>query len=139
MIVADTFPLEIVTPSRVLYRGDVEMVRAPGTAGSFQVFPGHIPLVGTLEVGELDVREPGQAERVVALSSGFVEVLRSGVSILAESAEFPEDIDVGRAEQAVERARERLHPTTEGVDRVRADIALQRALNRLRIARRSLG
>jgi F-type H+-transporting ATPase subunit epsilon len=135
--VADTFPLEITTPSRVLYSGEVEMVRAPGTAGSFQVFPGHMPLVSTLEIGELDIREPGQDERVVALSTGFIEVLRGGVSVLVESAELPDEIDLKRAEEAAERARERLHPSTESVDRLRADMALQRAMNRIRIARRT--
>ncbi len=134
---ADTFSLEVIAPNRVVYSGEVEMVRAPGTAGSFQVLPGHLPLVSTLEVGELDLREPGQPDQVVALSGGFVEVLRGGVCVLAESAEFGHEIDIERARQAEARARERLQALSREVDRTRADAALNRAMNRLRLAGRT--
>lgn len=134
---ADTFPIKIVTPSRVFYQGEVEMVRAPGTLGSFQVLPRHIPLMSMLEIGELDVREPGKAERAVAVGGGFIEVLRSGVNVIAESAEFSDEIDIARAEEAAKRAKERLAAVKEYVERERAELALQRAMNRLHVAKRA--
>jgi F-type H+-transporting ATPase subunit epsilon len=147
--VPGTFPLEIVTPTRILYNGDVAMVRAPGTQGSFQVFPGHTPLISTLEIGEIDVRLADGTERAIATSGGFVEVLRTGVTVLAETAEFAEEIDRKRAEEAVDRAKQLLeHRRT--VERVASDAAkhdagmesekaLLRAINRLRVAGRSQG
>ncbi len=134
---ADTFPIVIITPSRVFYRGDVEMVRAPGTIGSFQVLPGHLPLMSTLEVGELDIREPGKDDRPVALGGGFIEVMRDGVNVIAESAEFSDEIDIARAEEAAKRARERLEGAKADIDRERAELALQRAMNRLHVAKKA--
>lgn len=134
---ADTFPIVIITPSRVFYRGDVEMVRAPGTIGSFQVLPGHLPLMSTLEIGELDIREPGKDDRAVALSGGFIEVLRDGVNVIAVSAEFADEIDLARAEEAAKRAQERLEAAKGNVDRERAELALQRAMNRLHVAKKA--
>jgi len=145
--VPGTFPLEIVTPTRILFQGEVEMLRAPGTLGSFQVFPGHAPLISTLEVGEIDIRLPGGKERAIATSGGFVEVLRKGVTVLAETAEFAEEIDKARAEQAVARAKQQLEhlrttarvkaeAATRQVSDAEVEMALIRALNRLRVAQR---
>ena len=129
-----TFELRIVTPTRTLFEGQVEMVRAPGAEGSFQVFPRHLPLVSTLEVGEIDFRVTDGGDRTAATSGGFVEILRSGVTVLAESAEFGEEIDLERAEEAARRARERLAAKDADIDSDRAKGALRRALNRLRTA-----
>lgn len=141
-----TFRLEIVTPTRILFEGDVEMLRAPGSVGSFQVFPGHAPLISTLEVGEIDLRLPGGKERAIATSGGFVEVLKTGVTVLAETAEFAEEIDRTRAEQAVARAKQQLQhlrtaarikqEATRHTTDAEVEMALIRALNRLRVAQR---
>ena len=131
-----TIPLEIVTPTRVLYTGDVEMFRAPGTLGSFQVFPRHLPFMTTLEIGQIDIRLPDGTQRAIATSGGFVEVLRRGITVLAETAEFAEDIDAERAERARQRAFERLQAHEEDTDRTRAELALARAMNRLKVAKR---
>ena len=109
--------------------------RAPGTMG--HPGPGHLPLMSTLEIGELDIREPGKDDRAVALSGGFIEVLRDGVNVIAESAEFADEIDLARAEEAAKRARERLEAAKENIDRERAELALQRAMNRLHVAKKA--
>ena len=137
MTVADRIPLEIITPQRVVYRGDVQMFRAPGTLGSFQVFPRHAPLLSTLEIGEIDIRQPDGAEHAIATSGGFVEVLGSGITVLAETAEFAGEIDQKRAEDARARAEQRLGTRGDAtIDRARAEAALARAVNRLKVARR---
>jgi F-type H+-transporting ATPase subunit epsilon len=130
-----TFKLEIVTPQRLLYRGEVESLRAPGVQGGFGVLARHIPFLTALTAGEIIIREAGGVKHV-STSGGFVEVLKSGVTVLAETAEFAVEIDAERAEQARGRAKERLQQRSEEIDRARAEAALARALNRLRVAQR---
>ena len=127
------FKLEIVTPEQVLYEGEVEGVRAPGKLGSFEVLAGHIPYLSLLEIGEVSFREGG-VRRYLATSGGVLEVLRTGVTVLLETAEWAEEIDVERAERARDRARQRLSERSPDLDIPRAEAALQRALNRLRVA-----
>lgn len=125
------FPLEIVTPARMVYDGEVSSLRAPGVEGDFEVLVGHIPFLTTLRIGMMTIREGG--ERVVyAVSGGFVEVLRHRVTVIAESAERAQDIDVERARQAEMRARQRLAERAANIDTARAHVSLTRALNRLR-------
>ncbi|OGG44375.1 MAG: ATP synthase F1 subunit epsilon [Candidatus Handelsmanbacteria bacterium RIFCSPLOWO2_12_FULL_64_10] len=131
-----TFNLEIVTPQRLFYRGEVEGLRAPGVMGSFGVLARHIPFLTALTVGEVILQEPGGVRRRVSTSGGFVEVLKAGVTVLAETAEFAEEIDRGRAEQSRQRARERLRQRSAEIDRARAEAALARAVNRLRVVQR---
>ncbi len=135
--------LEIITPTRTLYSGEVSMVRAPGSLGLFQVLPGHHPMISTLEIGRIDFREPDGEERIAATSDGYVEVLDNTVTVLASTAEFADEIDIDRAKEALERAKERLHetvteelPADERVsEQAKLERAMLRALNRLRIAR----
>lgn len=126
-----SFSLRIVTPSKTLFSGDVASLKAPGSEGSFGVLANHASMVASLTTGELDFVEDGDRRRL-ATSGGFVEVSGEGVTILAETAEFNEDIDVNRAEASRERARQRLADSTN--DRARAEAALGRALNRLKVA-----
>jgi F-type H+-transporting ATPase subunit epsilon len=126
-----SFPLRIVTPAKTLYAGDVASLQAPGTEGSFGVLSNHAPMVASLTTGTIDFVEDGD-RRNLATSGGFVEVSADGVTVLAETAEFNDDIDVNRAEASRERARQRLTDGTH--DRVRAEAALQRAMNRLKVA-----
>jgi F-type H+-transporting ATPase subunit epsilon len=129
-----TFELEIVTPERTVYEGTVESLRAPGSNGGFGVLARHHPMLAALTFGQILVREPGQRDPVrMATSGGFVEVQRSRVTVLAETAEPAGEIDVARAEAARERARERLGRRQDpDVDAARAEAALARAINRLR-------
>ncbi len=129
------FALEVVTPERVAYSGQVTSLQAPGSEGSFGVLAGHIPLLTGLQIGRLRFVEAAGNKVQMAISGGFVEVGREQVSVLAETAERIEEIDVERAESARQRAEERLaqaHTGREEIDVARAQAALSRALNRLR-------
>ena len=127
------FQLDIVTPQRTVYSGAVESLRAPGSEGGFGVLVGHLPMLASLQVGPVYFVEEGGASRQMAISGGFAEVQRDRVTLLAETAEFAEEIDVERARAAQDRARSRLDQTDE-VDTARALASLTRALNRLKVA-----
>ena len=128
------YQLEIVTPSGTVYSGSVESLQAPGSLGSFGVLARHARMISGMATGRLAFTEEGAGEaRAMACSGGFVEVLGDRVTVLAETAEFGEEVDLARAEAARDRARRRL--AREGVvDRARAEAALARALVRIRIA-----
>ena len=125
-----SFSLRIITPARTLYTGDVASLKAPGTEGSFGVLANHAPMVASLTTGKIDFVDDGD-RRNLATSGGFVEVSAEGVTVLAETAEFNDDIDVARAEASRDRARQWLRDGTH--DRIRAEAALLRALNRLNL------
>ena len=128
------FALEIVTPEKTVYSGQVNSLQAPGVEGSFGIMAGHMPLLTSLQIGALSFAEEGGGEARMAVSGGFAEVGRERVTILAETAERAEEIDVERAQSSRQRAEERLEDRQKtGVDVVRAQVALSRALNRLRV------
>lgn len=129
---AKTIRLDIVTPERLVYSADVNMVIARATDGDLGVLPGHIPLIAGLAVWPLRIlKEEGELQ--ISVCGGFIEVQPAKVTILASSAELPEEIDIDRAMAARERA-EKLLAAKEGIDVARAQAALQRALMRLRVA-----
>lgn len=132
-----TFNLDIVTPQKLFYRGEVESVQAPGVQGSFGVLARHIAFLTALQVGEIIIREPGEGLKHVATTGGFVEVLKSGVTVLAETAEFAVEIDRDRALRARNRAKARVRKRDPEIDQARAEAALARAINRLRVAERA--
>lgn len=130
------FALEVVTPERVAYAGQVSSLQAPGSEGSFGVLAGHLPLLTALQIGRLRFVEAGGSAVQMAISGGFVEVGRTQVAVLAEAAERLEEIDVERAEASRRRAEERLaRVQEEQIDVARAQAALARAVNRIRIGR----
>lgn len=130
------YKLEIVTPERVLYEGEVTSIKAPGVMGSFEVLIGHIPFLTTLEVGEVNFRET-DVRQYIATSGGVLEVLRTGVTVLLETAEWANEIDVERAESARQRSLQRIHNPTVDIDMQRAESSLARALNRIRVSQRT--
>ncbi|MEC0183552.1 F0F1 ATP synthase subunit epsilon [Paenibacillus peoriae] len=125
-----TYLLEIVTPERLVYAEQVNSISVRGSEGDLGILPGHLPLVTPLKIAPIRIKIGGQTE-VIAVNGGFVEVRKDKVVILAESAERSEDIDVERARAARERAELRLQSKQEQIDHHRAEVALQRALNRL--------
>ncbi|TXK75988.1 F0F1 ATP synthase subunit epsilon [Paenibacillus sp. N3.4] len=130
-----TFLLEIVTPERKVYAEQASMVVAKGVEGELGILPNHIPLVTPLKIGSITVKKQGSKDEIIAVNGGFMEVRKDKVVILAESAELPEQIDVDRAKAAKERAQKRLADTKqEHVDFKRAELALQRALNRINVS-----
>lgn len=128
--------LEVVTPDRLLVSEQVDEVQLPGAEGYFGVLPGHTPLLATLQVGELWYRV-GQERRYLAVAFGFAEVLPNRVTVLAQLAERPEDIDVPRAEAARKRAEERIARPQADIDFERARIAMMKSLIRLQVAARA--
>lgn len=132
----DSFLLEIVTPERLLVSEEVEALRAPGVDGEFGVLPRHTRLMSVLGIGELSYRTRDGEWEDLAVSTGFVEVLPDRVIVLAQTAEMADEIDVARAEAAVERARRRLLEPSADTDIDRARVALEKALARLQAAGR---
>jgi F-type H+-transporting ATPase subunit epsilon len=130
---ADTFQLEIVTPEKKVVETQAEEVQIPGKNGYLGVLPGHAPLITELSVGEITYRE-NSGEQHLAVAWGFAEVLPDKVTILAETAESPSEIDVERARKSKERAEERLTSGDTEVDVDRALDALHRAETRLEVA-----
>jgi len=124
--------LEIVTPERKVYSGDVRFVVVPGVEGELGFLPEHAPLVSALKIGIIRVQPAEGKPFKVAVSGGFVEVRNSKVSVLASTAEHEDQIDRERAERARERAEQRLAARTPDLDVARAELALKRALNRLK-------
>ena len=128
------FKFDIVTPDGIVFSGDVESLRAPGTEGGFGVLANHAPFMTTTTVGTIEAKVDGNV-KYFATSGGFVEVLENAVTMLAETCEPAEDIDVERAEAALLRAQKRLESPDPEVDIIRAQLAVHRALNRIRIAK----
>ncbi|WP_088104379.1 F0F1 ATP synthase subunit epsilon [Halalkalibacter urbisdiaboli] len=129
-----TFRVNVVTPDGKVYDGDVEMVSVRTVEGELGILPKHIPLVAPLTVGAVRLKKGSTVEKV-AVSGGFVEVRPDQVTILAEAAELPSDIDVDRAKQAQERAEQRINSAKQDdIDFKRAELALKRATNRLDVA-----
>jgi len=126
--------LDIVTAEREVYAEDVDVVIAPGVEGQLGILPHHAPLMTTLQAGELRVRKGGE-EVSMAISGGFLEVRPDRVVVLADTAERAEEIDIARAEEAKQRARERLsEKQVVGADEARVEASLRRALIRLKVA-----
>jgi len=120
----EAIELIIVTPQRQLLREKVASVQLPGASGELGILPGHAPLITELGNGELSYRASASSEPVVlAILSGFAEVLPDRVTVLAETAERPEEIDVQRAKEALARAEKRLASNDPQVDWDRATVA----------------
>ncbi|MGD0038206.1 MAG: F0F1 ATP synthase subunit epsilon [Bacteroidota bacterium] len=129
-----TFHLEIVTPKRIVFKGEVTSFSAPGVDGGFQVLHSHAPLLASVKIGTVKIIETSGTESHYAISGGFVEVRENKVILLAETAERTDEIDVERVKAARDRALKRLAEKYPDTDIERAKLALYRALNRLKIA-----
>ena len=131
--------LEVVTPERVMVSQEVDTVVAPGSEGEFGVLPGHINFLSGIIPGELRYDTGSGKERMV-VTTGFAEVSNDKISVLVEAAEKVEDIVIERAREAAERARKRLsrESADEDLDFIRAEIALKRAITRIRVAEKSI-
>ena len=131
---ADTFQLEVATPERLLIQEQATEAQIPAASGMIGVLPDHAPLLGELGTGELSYSSP-QGRRTVFVSGGWIQILNNEVRVIAERAEHANEIDVKRAEAALQRAQERLAlPSTTGIDVARALNALRRAEARLAAA-----
>ncbi len=134
MALPEKLHLEIVTPEKHLFSGDVDSVTVPANTGYMGILPGHAPLLAELGMGEIEYAQDGKVEYMFC-SWGFIEVLPERVIILAQAAEAGSDIDVKRAEEAKVRAEKMLASPSVDIDFDRAQLALMRAIYRLDAAR----
>lgn len=130
--------LEIITPNKIAFKGDIVSVTIPGTDGSFQVLKNHAPLMSTFEIGEVKVVLAEDEHKYYATGGGTVEVLDNKVLLLADSLEEVADIDIERAQSAKERAENRLAHKSDTTDVERAEKALMRAVNRLKLVEKHI-
>ncbi|HZT42593.1 MAG TPA: F0F1 ATP synthase subunit epsilon [Chthonomonadaceae bacterium] len=130
-----TFPLELVTPERKLFSEEVQMVRVPGVEGSLGILAGHAPLLTELTTGLIKLTLADGQTAYIATSGGFMQVSREKVIILADSAELSEEIDVDRAREAAEKARQML--AVEGINAEEVRQQLERAENRIKVAQQA--
>lgn len=133
-----TFVLEVVTPDKTVVKEEVDMAVCPGAEGEFGILPHHVSLLSALKTGPLHYNANGRTETLF-ISGGFVDVNNNICSVLAESAERAEDIDVARARAAKERAERRLAQKEANIDEIRAESALRRAIMRLQVSQKALG
>ena len=133
---AENILLEVVTPEKSVVNEEAQIVMAPGILGEFGVLNGHTPFMTTLKLGTIKYTDVNGDERCVFVSGGFAEALPNKVTVLAESAERRCDIDLDRAQEALDRAQQRLadEQKKEEVDFTRAKAALERAIERMRLA-----
>ena len=131
------FKLKIVTPERVALSDEVTQVSVETKMGQITILPNHLPLVAELAAGEIIVKQNEKKEDWMAVSGGFIEVLPNQVVILADTAEYAEEIDEQRAEEAKKRAEELLkEKLTDSEDYAMVAAKLQKELARLKVARR---
>ena len=133
------FRLEIIAPDRIFYNGEVEMVEYNTSEGEVGIYANHIPMTQIIAPGELIITESENSKRHAALHTGFVEVEGDKVTILTEAVEWPEDIDIKRAEEAKIRAERRMTNTSGERDILRAELSLKRALLRISMAKKYSG
>ena len=126
------FTLKIITPDRIFYEDQVSMVEFNTTEGEVGVYKRHVPTTVIISPGILTITEE-EGTKEAALHAGFAEILQEEVVIMAEIIEWPDEIDVSRAEAARQRAEERLNAKTPETDILRAETALQRALARIHV------
>lgn len=129
-----TLIVSVVTPDGEVLENEYDMLSCKAESGELGIMPGHIPLVAPLSIDALRLKS-GETNDYVAVHGGFVEVRPDKVTILAQSAEKADSIDVDRAEKSKERAAQRLESKEDNVDIIRAKNALTRAINRIEVAK----
>lgn len=128
------FHLKVISPERIFYEGDAEMVELETTEGEIGVYAEHVPTTAVIVPGILYITEEEENVREAAVHDGFIEILQDRITILAQSCEWPEEIDVKRAQEAKIRAERRINSGSSDVNLVRAEKALRKSLIRLQIA-----
>lgn len=127
------FRLNVISPDRIFFTGETDMIELTTTEGEMGIYKHHIPLTAIVAPGILRIKNQGE-ERIAALFDGFIEILEEEVTILAESCEWPDEIDINRAQEAKVRAERRLGGELGEINEARAEGALRRALIRLEIS-----
>ena len=128
------FELEIITPDRVFWKGEAFMLELNTTEGQVGIYKRHIPMTMIIEPGVMKIHVNGEVKEA-AVHSGFLEILPEKITVMAEVAEWPEEIDINRAKEAEARALRRIQAHDPKIDTSRAEIALKRALARIEAAK----
>ncbi len=131
----NSFKIKVLSPNRVFYEGDADMIELTTTEGDIGVYKGHIPLTAIVAPGILRITLDGEVKEASMLE-GFLQITADEVVILSESCEWPEEIDIKRAEEARVRAERRIKSSDMNVNMERAEIALKKSLIRLNLANR---
>ena len=131
-----TFRIEVISPERMFYEGEAEMIELTTSEGEIGILAGHIPLTTIVVPGVLRIMN-GAETKEAALHEGFMEILEEKVVILAEACEWPDEIDINRANEAKIRAERRLKSGDENLNMSRAENALKKALLRIGLAEKS--
>ena len=132
---AEIFKVKIITPDRIFYTGETHFLEFSTAAGDIGVYKNHIPTTTVLAPGIVSIHN-GDEIKLAAVHAGFAEILGDQVTLMAEIAEWPNEIDVNRAEAARSRAEERIANKAADVDLRRAEFALRKALIRIDVAGR---
>ncbi len=128
---------EVITPEKILYQGDVEMVIAPGAAGELGILPLHMPLITTLKVGELRLKHGQEKQDYIAIDGGYMEVMEDKVTILADAAEYASKMDVAKLNEMKSEIEHRLAAIPKDSEELfEATSELERITNRLSVAER---
>lgn len=130
---ADLFTLEIISPERIFYKGEVKFLEMTTSEGEIGVYKNHIPMTNILAPGIVTIHEEDEVKEA-AIHSGFVVILQDSVKIMAEVVEWPDEIDESRAREAKIRAERRLAEGGDGLDVDRAELALKRSIARIRLS-----
>lgn len=130
---SELIALKVITPERIVFEGDVEKfsVRSRGEVGCFEILPGHLPFTGTIDIGRVVLTLPGGEEKYATLFNGFALIEEDKATILVETSEWPEEIDLERAAKAKERAERNMKQ--QNMDFIRAQLALYRATERINV------
>lgn len=128
------FQLEIVTPEKLFFSEEVKMVIVRGIEGDLAILKNRAPITTPLKIGKVRIEQDGE-ERIAAVVDGYISVSDNKATIVTEAAEWPDEIDVERAEAARKRAEELLNKQASGIDVMRAELALKRAMNRIEVSK----
>ncbi len=131
---AEMFELKIIEPDGMFYEGQASFLEFASVMGEMGVYANHIPLTTILAPGVVKIHNDGQVKKA-AVMGGFIEIQKDRITVMAENAEWPDEIDVERAKAAKKRAEERLQKKETGLDTARAEAALKRAMARIGAAR----
>lgn len=132
---ASTFYLEVVTPGRTFFEGEVESIIVPGVEGEIGILADHLPVVIALKDGQLKIKTEAEWKEAI-VHGGFIQVEHKKSTIMSDSVEWPEEVDINRALAAKERAEERLQQKLSQVEYLRSKAALARAMARLKVSKK---
>lgn len=134
-MVKELFELQIISPDRIFYNGEASMIELTTTEGEMGIYKGHIPMTCILAPGVITIHEANGTKKA-AIHQGFIQILPEAITIMAEVAEWGDEIDLERAKRAKERAEERLKGDRTKIDVKRAELALHRAVARIELVRK---